>query len=108
MMMLKRNVKYNTYVDHSCYRLKPTCGWVQSATSLIAIEGPVTLYHDLLGHPTKLSMNHHLVKGNKISFHFSVFTDLSYLYLMYPVRRCGVHVVVVPVKGDATTEIVPS
>ena len=53
-------------------------------------------------------MNHHLVKGNKISFHLSVFTDLSYLYLMYPVRGGGVHVVVVPVKGDATTEIVPS
>ena len=49
MMMLKRNVKYNMLnVDHSCYRLKPTSGWVQSATSLIAIEGPVTLYHDFL------------------------------------------------------------
>ena len=95
-------------VDHSCYRLKPTRSWVQSATSFIAIEGPVTLYHDLLGHQTKLSMNHHLVESNKISFHLSVFTDLSYLYLMYPVRGGGVHAVVVPVKGDATTEIVPS
>ena len=39
-------MKYNMLnVVHSCYRLKPTSGWVQSATSLIAIEGPVTLYN---------------------------------------------------------------
>jgi len=60
-------VSVDDVVEPGRHRLKPTSGWVQSATSLIAIEGPVT-----------------------------------------PVRGGGVHVVVVLVKGDATTEIVPS